>query len=376
MFSRASEAHSTVAHTAWAFGAGDPNSGTASVNEIVKGLGVLLKRGWQPLRTILIASWDGEELGLIGSTEFAEDYEEWLVQKAVAYLNVDVAAVGSRFDVGASPSLASLLVDVSAKVANPEKEGQSLLDALIAERKTSEEEVAERPQTVVDALGSGSDFTPFLQHVGIASSSVGFTRTRTDPVYHYHSSPSALLPLCPRRVLMPATTVYDSAYWMDKFGDPGFHRHVTIAKVLGLSALRLADSVVLPINTTTYASSIDSYFSSVKHLVSEAGWDASKLRLARLSCAIHRLQDQATQLHAEAAYLQQRLQCLTPRRDLDECRDFSLRRTMRKARAINRRLAGFERGFIDEKGLQGRPWYRSLVVYVDVLSIVRRWSFC
>lgn len=148
---------------------------------------------------------------------------------------------------------------------------------------------------------------------------------------------------------------------MDKFGDPGFHRHVAVSQVLGLAALRLADSLILPINATTYSTELSTYLSHTRSLASDLGFPVDKLGFGKLGCAIGKLEQRAVQLHAEAAYVQQRLECLSPGRDLDGCRDFSLRATMRKARQINKRLAGFERGFIDKKGLQGRPWYRSLV---------------
>lgn len=104
----------------WVFGAADPNSGTASVHEIVKSYGQLARKGWKPLRTLLIASWDAEEYGLVGSTEMAEDHSDWIRENVVAYLNVDVAAAGSGYYVKASPSLADLFVDVSDIAALPE----------------------------------------------------------------------------------------------------------------------------------------------------------------------------------------------------------------------------------------------------------------
>lgn len=180
--------------------------------------------------------------GLVGSTEFGEDFSQWLKDHVVAYLNIDVGAAGSYYGLNASPSLADLLRNVSAAVEDPEQPGRSLLDRAAAEEQNTLSE-QQHAQTLgamtqgvgkdlkIGALGSGSDFTVMLQHLGLASANVGFSRKSTDPVYMYHSS-------------------YDSAAWMDRFGDTNFKRHDAIARVLGLTALRLADSIILPINVT------------------------------------------------------------------------------------------------------------------------------
>lgn len=154
-----------VHRDAWGLGAGDPVSGTASMNEIVKGLGTLLKAGYKPLRSILIASWDAEEYGLIGSTEFGEDFSAWLQQNVVAYLNVDVSVSGSAYSVSASPSLADLFKDVSRLITDPKNSSLTLLDRLVLDQATLETASQSR-DLYVGPLGSGSDFTVFLQHLG------------------------------------------------------------------------------------------------------------------------------------------------------------------------------------------------------------------
>ncbi|KAJ3853593.1 Zn-dependent exopeptidase, partial [Lentinula lateritia] len=241
---------------AWVLGSADPVSGTVALLEIVRGLGTLLRNGWKPLRTILIASWDAEEYGLIGSTEYGEDFAEWISEHAVAYLNVDVSSAGSRWDAVASPSLAHLIRQTAMDVPHPSEEGKTLWDA-------KEDEGPFKPfgpvgpdgefglvvlNTAVGPMGSGSDFTVFLQRLGIASSDQGFAGTPYDAPYHYHS-------------------IYDSFQWQEVYADPGFKKHVAIAQHLGLLVLRLTDSIVVPLNTTQYALELDGYLDRVESLL-------------------------------------------------------------------------------------------------------------
>ncbi|KAF8897847.1 hypothetical protein BD779DRAFT_1492680 [Infundibulicybe gibba] len=204
-------------------GATDPSSGTVSVHEVVRGFGALLRKGWKPLRTIMIASWDAEEYGLIGSTEWGEDFTDWINDHVIAYLNLDSSVSGSRLGASSSPLLSHF---VRAEA--------------IAIR---ESEYAAADSVGVSPLGSGSDYTVFLQRVGVPSTNGGFGSTIHDPVYHYHS-------------------VYDSERWQELYGDPGFLRHVAVAKHLGLQAMRLSNAIVLPFNTTHYARELEVYLDS------------------------------------------------------------------------------------------------------------------
>ncbi|KAJ8072028.1 Vacuolar protein sorting-associated protein 70 [Marasmius tenuissimus] len=242
---------------AWVLGAADPISGTASLHEIVRGFGELLRQGWKPLRTILIASWDAEEHGLIGSTEYGEDFAEWIGKHAVAYLNVD-ASSGSQWEALASPSLAHLIKRTALDVPHPTTEGKTLWDArddqgpftgFNGSAKVDTEVVHDfetrkakgrASSTGVGLLGSGSDFTVFLQRLGVASAHQSFSETPSDAAYHYHS-------------------IYDTVQWQDEYGDPGYKRHVAIAQHLGLMTLRLTDSVIVPLNTTQYAFELSEY---------------------------------------------------------------------------------------------------------------------
>ncbi|KAJ9116409.1 hypothetical protein QFC22_004851 [Naganishia vaughanmartiniae] len=183
---------------AWVLGGADPSSGSASVNEIMRGFSALLERGWKPLRTIMIASWDAEEYGLIGSTEWCEDFGAWLSKNVVAYLNVDVSVSGSNLGLSASPSLAHLMRHAAMQVEHPTDKDRTLwsmqdggdwktfnlVKGLSADIDYEEMFASELK---VKALGSGSDYTAFLQRYGVASTDMGYGFGPNDPVYHYHS---------------------------------------------------------------------------------------------------------------------------------------------------------------------------------------------
>src|ERR1051326_8240333 len=232
---------------AWVFGAVDPNSGTAAMLEVGRGLGQLLKSGWRPRRSIVLCSWDAEEYGLIGSTEWAEDFADELQQKAVAYLNLDAAVSGQNFGASSVPSLWKFIRAVTKDVKDP-KTGKTVYQQW--QDRTNELRTEEQRHTAgearIEALGSGSDYTPFLQHLGIASTDMSFGGDYG--VYH---------------------SAYDSFYWMDHFGDPGFQYHVAAAQVWGTMALRLADADGLPFDYTDYASEIRGFFREGMRL---AGW--------------------------------------------------------------------------------------------------------
>ncbi|WFD20796.1 glutamate carboxypeptidase II [Malassezia caprae] len=281
---------------AWVFGAGDPSSGTAVLHELAKGLGTLVASGWQPQRTIVLASWDAEEYGLVGSTEFGEDYASFLQRHVAMYHNLDMAVQGTQLEANGSPSLARLVRGAAASVPDPSAPGSLALDR-------------------VEPLGSGSDFTVFLQHLGIPATDVTFRRTSTDPVYHYHSN-------------------YDSFAWMDKFGDPGFARHTAMARLLGLLVLRSAEAPLLPIHTPDMAAQLWDAYRQLRRIAPRdaAPWE-------ELEAALRRVQDAAEALH---------------RSQLDASDE--------RVRDVNDRLQRVEQAFLDPDGLVQRPWFRHLGV--------------
>src|SRR6266850_5982907 len=216
---------------AWTYGAVDPNSGTASFLETARGLAAALKGGWKPRRTILLASWDGEEYGLLGSTEWVEDRVQALQQNAVAYINLDSSVTGGDLEVSGIPSLRDLIVEAAGDLAEP-RHGGSVLDAWRS-RKQREWARSEPPcpaeagvsfDLQLEALGSGSDYTAFADHAGIAS--LDFSFEGAYGVYH---------------------SVYDDLFWMEKFGDPEFLYHAVASRLYGLLAMRLAGAEIVPL---------------------------------------------------------------------------------------------------------------------------------
>src|SRR6266478_3983383 len=212
---------------AWVFGAVDPNSGTTAMLELGRGLGQLMKSGWKPDRSIILGSWDAEEQGLIGSTEWAEENAAELKEKAVAYLNMDVAVSGPNFGASSVPSMWKLIHSAAQEVKDP-KTGKSIYEAWRDRARSDAADLElydangnEKPAAAprIGALGSGSDYTPFLQHLGVPSLDMGFNGDYG--VYH---------------------SAYDSFYWMAHFGDPTFQYHVAAAQIWGTIALRLADA--------------------------------------------------------------------------------------------------------------------------------------
>ena len=226
---------------AWVFGGVDPSSGTASMMELTRALGKLKQEGMRPRRTLVICSWDGEEVGLTGSTEWGEQFADELRKKAVAYINVDEATSGPNFHGQAVASLAPMLVETTRTLQDPS--GKSLYDAWKATAAREKEEGAQSSQMnssgVVDdnladtRIGSGSDHTVFLNFVGMPV--IGLQFDGDYGVYH---------------------SAYDDFYWMNHFGDPGYRYHTLMSQLWGVTALRLANADLLPFDFASYAQNI------------------------------------------------------------------------------------------------------------------------
>ncbi len=300
---------------AWVFGAVDPNSGTSAMLEVGRGFGELLKQGWKPRRTIIFGSWDAEEYGLIGSTEWAEELAPELKQKAVAYLNLDAAVSGPYFGASSVPSLWKFMRAATMDVGDP-KTGKSVYQQW--QDHAREDRPESDPKTVearIGALGSGSDYTPFLQHLGIPSTDMGFG----GDYGVYHSS-------------------YDSFYWMDKFGDPGFVYHVAVAQLWGLLALRLVEADGLQFDYTDYAKQIRDYFAETVRI---AGYRdlGSSFDQKSMNEALDDFAKEAERV--------------------SKLRQAALRDSNREQLSrINEALIQTERQLIDARGLRGRAWYK------------------
>lgn len=311
---------------AWTFGAADPNSGTAAFHEAIKGLGQLYRSGWKPMRTIVFASWDAEEYGLVGSTEFGEDYAKWIQDHVVAYHNVDVSVSGSIIQSSSSPSLSRFVQDAAAKVDDPNTSGKIKLDAF-------------------NPLGSGSDYTVFLQHLGVASTDLGYKRAAKDPVYMYHSN-------------------YDSFFWMDNFGDPGFRRHEAAAKIVGLMAIETSTQLFAPINVADYAHELTKYLANIEKLAAkELGIPLGARHpawLGELRNAIHSLGVAAKGFEKNKAFLRKKLVHLAKKVHKQGGHDKEIRKVLAQIRRVNQKLQTFEQGLISNDGLKGRAWYKHL----------------
>jgi len=300
---------------AWVYGAADPNSGTAAMLESVHGIGVLLKQGWRPRRTIVFCSWDAEEEGLIGSTEWVEQHAQTL-ERAVAYFNTDVAVSGPDFSAAAVPSLKQFIRELTHSVPSPL--GATVYDQWKAARSEGNEHRASNAppdpsgEVHVGDLGSGSDFTPFLQHVGVPSTDIG----STGPYGVYHST-------------------FDDFAWFIQNADPHFVYLQQMARVFGLEALRMADTDVLPYDYVTYAREIAAYIDAAKHRAADA--HLGSLDFAPAEAAASRLAAAAQKAHAIQ---------IAPSGDLAK---------------LNQALRQTETALISEAGLPNRPWYRHTI---------------
>ncbi len=238
-------------HDAWVTGASDPISGLTAELEEARALGAMYQAGWRPRRTIIYAAWDGEEPILLGSTEWAEEHAVQLKASAVAYVNTDANDRGV-LDLSGSHVLERMLNQVAAAVTDPET-GLSVSQRLRLVRIKNAEAgdrgaIRERADLRMDALGSGSDFTPFLQHLGIASSNLGFGGEYPGTGGAYHS-------------------IYDSFAWFTRFGDSSFTYGRALSLVAGLTVMRLASADVVPYRFGALSDAAELYGSEVKQLL-------------------------------------------------------------------------------------------------------------
>jgi len=241
-------------HDAWVNGAEDPISGLVALMAEAKSVGALRRAGWTPKRTIVYAAWDGEEPGLIGSTEWAEAHDAELQKKAVAYVNSDSNGRGF-FQVQGSHTLEKFINEVARDVADPETKvsvAQRLRARRIAvgneDEKEERKDIRDRADLRIGALGSGSDYTPFLQHLGIASLNIGFGGENGNGIYH---------------------SIYDSFAHYTRFNDPTFEYGVALAKVGGRTVLRLAEADVVPFEFTAFADTLGRYVREVSKLADD-----------------------------------------------------------------------------------------------------------
>jgi N-acetylated-alpha-linked acidic dipeptidase len=322
---------------AWIYGAVDPSSGTAAMLESVHGIGALLKQGWRPKRTIIFASWDAEEEGLIGSTEWVEQHTKEL-ERAVAYFNTDVAVSGSDFTAAAVPSLKQFLRELTRSIPSPLggtvyqqwRISHPVQSDLSAQNGHGGPSVTENlsDEIHVGDLGSGSDYSPFFQHIGVPSTDIG----SEGPYGVYHS-------------------VFDNYAWFTLNADPNFVYLQEMARVFGLEALRMADADVLPYNYVAYAREITSYIDAAKakseamsDRITSPGWKGvlpivapNKLDFAAAQAAAARFSTAAERVHGPQT---------APSGNVAK---------------LNLALRQTETAFVSAAGLPNRPWYRHTI---------------
>jgi N-acetylated-alpha-linked acidic dipeptidase len=307
---------------AWVYGAVDPNSGTAAMLETVHGIGELLKSGWKPKRTMMFASWDGEEEGLMGSTEWAEQHEAELANSP-AYFNMDVGVSGGKFGSSAVPSLKQFIRDIAKAVSSPKGgtvyeawQNTSQPGAIPSEQAGDTRRmpaVKVKNDVPVGDLGSGSDYSVFQQHIGVPSSDI----SSTGPYGVYHS-------------------VFDNFAWFKKFGDPDFVYEQEMARVFGLEALRMADVDVLPYDYEEYGQEVVAYIDAAAKRA-ENKFGSHAIDFGAVMGAAKHFQDAGEKILAKQK---------NPPRDLTR---------------LNLALRGAERSLLVPEGLPHRPWFRHAI---------------
>ncbi|MCA1580514.1 MAG: M28 family metallopeptidase [Acidobacteria bacterium] len=339
-------------HDAWVNGASDPVSGLAALLEEARSLGALVKTGWRPKRTIILCAWDGEEPGLLGSTEWVETHAEELTAKAVAYINTDSNGRG-YLGVGGSHGLESLVNEVAGDVEDPEKKipvGKRARLRQIEDSKTADErrEARERRNMRISALGSGSDFTPFLQHLGIASLNLGYGGEGGGGVYH---------------------SIYDDFSWYSRFSDGEFVYGRALAQTTGLLTLRLANADLLPFDFTSLADTVGTYVKELRTLAADRR-EANEEKTRRIDEGVFAaLEDPREPLAAETREPAVPYFDFSPLENASE----NLRRAAReferasesktayepaRLAAVNALIRSVERGMLRPEGLPRRPWFK------------------
>ncbi|RPA87473.1 glutamate carboxypeptidase 2 [Ascobolus immersus RN42] len=327
---------------AWiAGGAGDPNSGSACLIELARTFGEMKKAGWKPFRTIKLGSWDGEEYGLLGSTEWVEDKWKYLDKNAVAYINVDVGAVGSNFDAAANPLLGSLLHEATTKVLDPHSVQKG-------ENKT----IYERWGGKYKPLGSGSDFTAFQDFIGIPSLDMSFQLGPKDAIYHYHSN-------------------YDSTAWMERFGDKGYLYHAAMTKLWGYIAIRLSESHAIPFRAADYSNFMLNYIEKTKNLThsalssltspEKATADDFQAALSDLEKAAQKFNSHASRLDQWSSQVAFQLDTESHPSQYSRLLVWITVKLWGYVHKVNKAYQRLDRSFTFEGGLDERPLYKHVV---------------
>jgi len=354
-------------HDAWVNGAQDPLSGQSSLLEEARALGVLLKQGWKPRRTIIYTAWDGEEPMLLGSTEWAETHAVELRQHAAVYINTDGNDRGV-LNMGGSHSLEQFINGVARDIEDPESKmtvWQRAQLSKIAETKSAEDrkELRQRADLRINALGSGTDFTAFLDHLGIATLDLGYSGEDEQGIYH---------------------SIYDDFYWYTHFSDTTFVYGRALAQTVGTSMMRLADAEVLPFDFVNFADTVGTYTKNLQKLLAdkqeEIGERNQELDEGMFKATFDPRRPtvpptrEEVPPHLNFAPMQNAVDALTRSakhyqealaKKQDNLGDEAM---AAKLGALNRELMESERRLTNADGLPRRPWYKHLLYAPGVYS--------
>ncbi|MCP4801831.1 MAG: M28 family peptidase [Bacteroidetes bacterium] len=330
-------------HDAWVHGANDPISGLVALMEEARVVGDLVKQGHQPKRTMMYCAWGAEEQGLLGSTEWVETHAKELKEKVVAYINTDGTGAGF-LNAGGSHTLEMFFDEISKSVMDP------VMNVSVFERRNALEKVKNNTSWAhykLGALGSGSDYSPFFQHLGIASFNMGFGGESSGGEYH---------------------TMYDSYQHYKRFKDPNFQYGVTLAKVAGRTSLRLANAHILPFEFTHFTSVVKKYANEVINLAGSLREDANRHNMlinngtyALASNPKNNLkvpEKKASVPYFNFAPLDNALIILTAQSDNFTKTVNNRSLSYHSRRNLNTILRNMERALTREHGLPKRPWYK------------------
>jgi len=327
-------------HDAWVHGASDPVSGMVALMEEARAVGELAKAGQQPKRTIVYCAWDAEEPGLIGSTEWVEDHQEVLKEKAVVYINTDGNGRGF-LGVGGSHTLETMVKEIAGSIEDPQT-GVSLVERRAAAAKVANRDTDFR----LSALGSGSDYTPFIQHTGIPSLNLGFGGESSGGEYH---------------------TIFDTYSHYTRFKDPGFHYGITLAKTAGHITLRMANADILPFEMNAWYKTVSEYMDEVTETTEAMRKQAEKQQQLVAENAYVIAADPKDNLKAPEAEkdipyldfspLQNALASVKTSVHYFSKTDFTSL-SASKQKMVNAKLKDLEKALLSESGLPRRPWFK------------------
>ena len=352
-------------HDAWVNGAEDPVSGTSPLLEEARALSLLLKQGWQPRRTIIYAAWDGEEPMLLGSTEWVEAHADELRQHAAVYINTDGNDRG-LFEMAGSHSLEQFINGVARDIEDPETKmtvwQRQHLSQIANAKADDRKELRQRTDLRIEALGSGTDFTGFIDHLGIASLNLGYGGEDEQGIYH---------------------SVYDDFYWYTHFSDTDFVYGRALSQTIGTSVIRLADAEVLPYDFVDFADTVQKYTKDLEKLLADKQ-DEIRERNQELDEGVFKATfdprrptvappKEEVPPHLNFAPMENVVEILTR-----SARRYQKALSQRQPglseiqadtlRALNAKLIDSERKLTNEDGLPRRPWYKHLLYAPGVYS--------